>query len=305
MKAKAKPHPRGMRRPARLVRPAAALAVGSPWLRGLEIKLKDVDRGDLKVDQVVVVTEGVYYGEAIRLCGRVRKLEVEGLEMHLYLRLLGTSAESILRVHSADPSQDFIIHQCLDSCSQLETGDRYVHGKKARLMLDWEGEEEWLKNLEKVEAPPRDELRLLREKAAALDLEQPNPGAKQPAKEDKERKKEKRSVSRGSSSTHKSKKKKDKKKKKKKEKKEKDSKLAGRNPSYAAQKEPDALFKGTGLMARKKFDGEWCTEPRSLLPSESDQVQAPQTARELRAAQAMRKTCIRLEFSQRIREQKE
>lgn len=246
MKAKAKPHPVRMRRPAGLARPAAAVEVGDPWMRGLEVKLNEVDHGKLRTEQVIVVTEGIYYGEVVRLCGRIRKIEVDGLELHLYLRLLGTSAESILRVHTADPHQEFVVHQCLASCNQLETGDRYIHGKKARLVLDLAEEEDWVRNLEKVEAPPRDELDALRMKAAELDA------GKKDLDEEKVKRGEKRSVSRGSSSTHKSRKKNDKKKKKKKEKKEKDSKLQGRNPSFAAQKEPDALFKGTGLDQQEK-----------------------------------------------------
>lgn len=242
MKAKAKPRPARLRRPAGLARPAAAVDLRSPWMRGMEVKLSEVDRGDLKTDQVIVVTEGVYYGETVRLCGRVRKIEEEGPELHLYLRLQGTSAESILRVHSLDPSLDFMVHQCLDSCSQMETGDRYVHGKKARLVLKLAEEEEWVRNLEKVDVPPRDELEPLREKAAELDQ----------GKDGKDKKEDKRSVSPRSPSTHKSRKKKDKRKKKKKDKKEKDAKLQGRHPSSAAQKEPDALFKGTGLDSQEK-----------------------------------------------------
>lgn len=107
----------------------------------------------------------------MKVCGRLTKLEMEHGQFYMSLRLSGTTSEAILQVHTASPSEDFVVHRCPLLCEQVETGDHYLHGLKGKLVKDISKGPEWYRNLEVVSTAKglgEDELRELREKHRAL-----------------------------------------------------------------------------------------------------------------------------------------
>lgn len=216
-------------------------------MKGRECHLHEVKLEDLCPGQMVVLTEATYIAEKVQVSGLVKKVEMEAGEVHLVLRALGAQSEALLRVHSADPVQNFTVHRCPVGCSLTETGERYLHGHRIRLLTDPSKEEPWMRNLEKAVEPAakEDELEELRKRAELVAPGEAGVKEKRPKK-----------VSSSSSSKRK------KKKKKKKEKKEKkkgkveapdEGHLDGRRPVAAGVKDPKALFGGTGLDPREKI----------------------------------------------------
>ena len=236
-KAKAKPDPaRGRLRPRRR---GAALekeeAVVEDWKKGRELPLSKMRLEDFKVGDLVVVSEADYMGSKVKVAGSIVRMEILGEQQLLHLKLHGTGSEEILRVHGANPDLTFAVHKCPSGCGLLETGDRFLHGIKGRLVVDKAVEEEWVTNLETVKKVEmgEDELEALRKKSEGLT------GVGAPVED-------KRSESRGK------KEKKAKKKRKKDRKKSEESsrgkdKKRGISPRVSAQKKLEALFAGTGL----------------------------------------------------------
>lgn len=226
--------------------PAAAEAEDpkKDWKDGKEVELKGLSLLDFATGQHIVVTEGVYYGNKVKLAGKLVRLEMEAGAAHLYLLLTGTTSEGLLQAHSSDPKTLVMVHLCNHDCSQLESGDHYVHGLKARLASGGPGVEEgWVTNLE--EAPRGegvDELAALRARGREVGRKDKPP-----------RKDEVEELDRSEESEEKANK--DKKKKKKKEdKKEKVEKKKhdGRQPVKSSVKSPEVLFAGTGLDPRER-----------------------------------------------------
>ena len=251
------------------------------WNAGRECALHDVRLEDFKVGQILEISDGIYYGEKMKVCGKLVKLEMsEGDHFHLFLRLLGTTSEALLKVFTSGPTELFVIHRCSPECKQEETGDRYVHGRRGRLVLDLDAEDGWMRNLETVvELPPeRDDLRDLRDREKAL------AGS---AKDPKEDKKEESCASSSQSSRKKDKRKKTKKKKdkskegektKKKEKEKKDAKLDGRHALQASIKEPEALFGGTGLSATEKVRRRVIHRAKKFVKKKKDKSSSSSTS---------------------------
>lgn len=246
------------------------------WNAGRECALHEVRLEDFKVGQILEISDGIYYGEKMRVCGKLVKLEMyEGDHFHLFLRLLGTTSEALLKVFSSGPTELFVIHRCSPECKQEETGDRYVHGRRGRLVLDLDAEDGWMRNLETVvELPPeRDDLRDLRDREKAL------AGSARDPKEDK---KEESCASSSQSSRKKDKKKKTKKKKgrskerekaKKKEKEKKDAKLDGRHALQASIKEPEALFWRHGTQCHREGEEKGDSSCQEVRQEEEGQKQ--------------------------------
>ena len=182
--------------------------------------------------QRVIITKGKYYGKEVTAAGEIQKIEMEGGEMHLLLKLTGTPSEDLLRAHTADPT-GFRVHRCPADCSQVESGENYLHGMTARLVTKDEDETPWSKNLVGIGAIPpeegRDELAGLRRRQEALgDVPVPE---KEESDHGKDKKKDK----------------KEKKRKKREKSKEKETKLDGSQPLRASIKAAEDLFGGTGL----------------------------------------------------------
>ena len=188
------------------------------------------------------------------MAGTLKKVELEGGGLTLYLTLMGTSGEEALKTHGESPYTPFQVHVCPPGCGRLETGERYFYGVRGRHLLPGGVREDWMTNLRGAgRAAEEDELAGLRERGSLLgDVDK---------KEDA--KKKTKSSSSESKSTRKKKKKKKKEKKKRKKdpedplpgerKKEDVKKLDGRHPRVAGQKKPQTLFEGTGLDAREKI----------------------------------------------------
>ena len=251
-----------LRRPAarvgrRMRRPAAG-AAGDPedqWLQGREMPLHEVKLEHLGGHQTLEITKGVYYGNEVAVVGGIQKIEMEGGEMHLQVKLTGTPSEAILRSHTADPTKVFKIHKCPKDCSFLETGDHYLHGVSGRLILQDSQLPVWGTNLKGVEGPAGpgpDELEGLRKRGENLpgperrpsrDREEEDPPAKKEKKEKKKKKKKKEEKD--------SEKKKDKKQKSEEE--EEETYTNGKNPLRAGVKSLSSLFAGTGMDPRERI----------------------------------------------------
>ena len=89
----------------RLRRPAAdpsGVAGGggpTPWIKGEEVLLREVDPRDLCSGQVIVI-QGLYFGNIVKLAAVVQKAEVEKGETYLQVKAQGTNSEDLLKVHS-------------------------------------------------------------------------------------------------------------------------------------------------------------------------------------------------------------
>lgn len=202
-----------------------------------------------------MVVHGTYFGNTVKLAGVVLKAEVSRGEMYLQLRAHGTDSEDLLKIHSADPKGYFQIHCCPPLCSQLESGDRLVHGKKVQRLTEGGPMDDWMNNLEEVGSPAvgDDELKGLRDREK--ELERMRIDEKKP---DKEERLVSSSGSRGKK--RKKEKKKEKRRKNRKDEKEKVSEKKrkevshdGRSPVSSSQKSLRELYEGTGMDPRERI----------------------------------------------------
>ena len=177
--AKAKAHP--LHRPAARVRvrgvrrPAAGGGV-SPWDLGQEVALATIPPGDLGPGCSLVITEGYYYGGKMKIAGEVTKLEMEGGEVNVKLKVTGTDHEGLLKTSSAHPQQQFLCHLCGAGCNKMDVGEFRVHAVRGRRRKAAD-EEGWVTNLVAGAAPEEeDENQELRQRAALLAGQGGEPG---------------------------------------------------------------------------------------------------------------------------------
>lgn len=200
-------------------------AGGDAWSRGEEMRLKDVSPLEFRLGQRIAVVEGKYFGTMVKVAGTLQKVDLENGEVHLN-RQRG----------------DSVVHCCPMDCGALETGDRYLHGIKGRLLTSEVRLEEWMKNLEAVPMAPRaeeDELAELRRRGAEMGLGPRGDGIRASGVKDAP-----------AEAPQKKKKKKD--PKEEKEGRAKGKIYDGRHPSLAVQKELSPLFSGTGVDPKEK-----------------------------------------------------
>ena len=239
----------GRRRPAARGGGEAPLTVEERWRRGEEVDIEKVQLGWIGTGALVALPAASYYLQECKVAGTLQGIEMKDGEVHGQLHLLGTTSENLLKLHTANPDVVFRLHFCKSGCNQQEVADHLLHAKKWRQILDVEKEEGWVTNLEKVRPVEAvDEMNALRARGLALG----EAGQEGEPDRDKEEKKER-----------KKKKVKDTKKKKEK-KKEKpdpstvssseslDARLDGTMAKQACKKDPNALYKGTGLDSREK-----------------------------------------------------
>lgn len=201
----------------------------------------------------VLFSKAYYYGVECQIAGEAMHFEVLGDDRKMHLRLLGTTADSLLTWGSSQTGPVMRMHLCGDSCNREEVSDALAHGVKVRRIVDPSKEEGWVSNLVPV-APERDELQALRQRGA--ELEAP-PGGLDPAAKAKEK-----SPSRDKSKKDKKKKKaksskKDDKEEKAKKKRKKEEETVsssegeqlrrGHRCRAASKKDPKLLYQGTGL----------------------------------------------------------
>ena len=271
-----RPAGRGLRRPA-----AAGEGLGEEitrkWTNGEIVPLRHLDPREVSGCQVLVIEEGTYYHQPVKVAGNVTSVTLQEGTWLLRMKLTGTQDEGILRFHTGHPDQEFRVHVCEEGCNQEVAADDLVHGVKGRQGKPRGAEEEWTRNLvkEKVDEPNRDELAELRARGEAVigDAEQ----KEGPRGDTEKEKKKKKSVERG-----KRKKKEKKEKKAKEEKKRRKSsgsasslsdgevKVDGSEAKAAAQKAPKALFRGTGLDPRDRVRNRVARKARRHLKKKVD-----------------------------------
>ena len=265
-----------VRRPAHADPADPAPAERELWHRGDLAQLSKLGVEEVTAGTRVVCPEASYFGAACQVAGRIRGVDIQDSGIHFTLQLTGTTSESLLRHHSGHPDMVLRLHRCEEACTGDRMSEDLIHVKKLRKVLREDGEEGWVRNLEKVE-PADDELAALRARGEGLDpIGAPGPAEKD-EKREKEKKKE-RSPSRGKKSKKSKKEKSSKKKRKhrsvsrskgsvkaKASKEEKAKKVAstssstspsvqlnGRRPRGAVTKSLEALFSGTGLDPKEK-----------------------------------------------------
>ena len=311
-KAAAKAKPKAAMRVAmrRVVarRPAGAPAVlGAPgvldrWRSGEEVGFSEIGLEELGRGVKIVVTKGSYYTAECQAAGTLDSMTVESGEVHLGLKLSGTTNESLLRYATGQAGKMVRCHRCTPLCTGERVSDDLLHVSRMRLMRDREEEDGWTHNLVIVDAG-EDDLREVRARAEAKDEGiggKEERGLKE--KTAKSRSRRRRSHERGRSKKKKTKGKRRKKKKekdqasrssgsKKRSKKEKAAagvkarstsssssstiKLDGRHARGAAIKPLAALYGGTGLdpkerirVAKKSKSGKSSGSSRSSGASE-------------------------------------
>ena len=173
-KARAKPkaRPEGVardrgRRDRR--RPAAELAApgeevivafSKEFLGGVEVPAGDIPFEELKKGLKLVVSEGTYWEEPVKVAGLVEKVEGDGESKTILLNLLGTTSESLVRWKGKFPGHCLSVHLCHKDCGRIAK-DGLVHCERLKVAKA-EAEEPWMLNLAGMDPRPKeDELESL------------------------------------------------------------------------------------------------------------------------------------------------
>lgn len=153
-KAKARHPPLGVRRG--VVRRPAIADGGAPggsveekWAAGEVVTAVNVPVVELSEGTPIVIPKAHYFLASCQVAGRITGLEVKGGAMHALMRLTGTTSESLLKLHTANPDAIFKVHLCGSACNQQEVADFLIHAQKIRKLVDASKEEGWISNLEK------------------------------------------------------------------------------------------------------------------------------------------------------------
>ncbi len=195
-----------MRRPAAIVGEVGGGFDVAGFDRGVEVESSLVPLDQWKKGLRVVVEEGNYWEELAKIAGVVQGLVANGEEFQLEVDLRGTQCESLVRWKGSNPGMPLIVDLCRADCP-MTSKDGLLHCKRIRKLMP-DAEEEWMKNLEGMEAR-EDELATLRERAEALEKkdakapvvrkeaessEESSKKAKKKKKKSKKEKKERRKV---------------------------------------------------------------------------------------------------------------
>lgn len=224
------------------------------WDGGHTVRGADISLDWLRQVKAVVVEEGKYFHRDCKLAGEISSLEMVDGQVILKISPTGTTDEAILKLQSATPSLQLRVLLCGADCNHEETAEDLIHGLRLRKTRVADAEEPWVKNLEKVvPLEGSDELAALRLRMGGDgDLgrvpqargESPG-GEKKKEKKDKEKEKKKKKDKKEETSR------KEKKKRKSVESSQTSSTgevaLDGTKPKSASQKNPKALYRGTGL----------------------------------------------------------
>ena len=159
---------RGLRRPAagREEKDLGEEEVSVTFEEGGEVAAHRVGLAEWKIGQKVVVTEGIYWEEKVKICGVLRELRVGEGENYLALKLEGTQSEALVRWAGGHPGMIATVHLCPPECAKMSK-DGLIHALKVK---KWKAEERdaWMDNLVEAGRPSRedvDELSRVRERA--------------------------------------------------------------------------------------------------------------------------------------------
>lgn len=180
---------RALRRPAGAAvprrRPAARVDEREPAK-----KLADLTVDKLKELSFIQLEDALYYGRGVSLAGQVVGLRMVDAQVYLDLKVSGTQDDALLRAVTSRPSRLIEVHVCYAGCGGDVTGEFLVHGRT--FTTHGREHQEWYRNVEAVVPveDPTDELRRLREAAAAVDgLPGERPLEGSPKEDEKDRKK--------------------------------------------------------------------------------------------------------------------
>ena len=101
-----RPAGRGLRRPA-----AAGEGLGEEitrkWTNGEIVPLRHLDPREVSGCQVLVIEEGTYYHQPVKVAGNVTSVTLQEGTWLLRMKLTGTQDEGILRFHTGHPIRSF------------------------------------------------------------------------------------------------------------------------------------------------------------------------------------------------------
>ena len=258
----------GRRRPAVRRDDDREMAPEEKWAAGQEVAAEAVKMSDLSEGVTIVVPRASYYLRECKVAGKVKGIEVKEGEITVLVQLIGTTSESILKLHTSNPEAVFRLHLCKAACNQQEVSDTQLHVRELRKVLELDREEGWVTNLLKVKPLEEyDELGALRARGREV-ADQQEAGLKDPGKKEKKIRKEKKDEKKEE-------------KKKRGRRAERDAaaesvtssseaaKVDGTMPGKRPRKVSEPFSAGLAWIPGKRFDGEWPSEPRGKCGSET------------------------------------
>ncbi len=145
------------------------------FLGGAEVLACDIPFEELKKGLKLVVSEGTYWEEPVKLAGLVEKIEGDGESKTILLNLLGTTSESLVRWKGKFPGHCLSVHLCHKDCGKIAK-DGLVHCERLKVAKA-EAEEPWMLNLSGMDPRPKeDELEMLRTRAEKVGTGEGAPG---------------------------------------------------------------------------------------------------------------------------------
>lgn len=115
----------------------------------------------------VLVTEGLYWEEKVKVAGLVDHVSFNGEVTTLWLDLRGSQSEALVKWRGLHPKKLLEVDLCRPGCLQ-QSKDGLLHAQKIRVWLP-EVEEAWMTNLEGMDRGDKDELEALRRRAGGLE----------------------------------------------------------------------------------------------------------------------------------------
>eukprot|EP00435_Cladocopium_sp_Y103_P062531 s758_g24.t1 len=131
---------------------------------GREVEAWKVGLASWKMGKRLIVTEGSYWEEPVKVAGVVKGLRVEEDQAYLSFKIEGTQSEGLVRWAGGHPGVLADIHLCPSDCAKISK-DGLIHANRVKLPKADE-REAWMENLIDSRAPAEgeeDEMRRVRE----------------------------------------------------------------------------------------------------------------------------------------------
>lgn len=135
--------------------------------RGAEFEAYKVPLRLWKKGLKVLVTDGLYWEEKVKVAGVVDHLSFNGEVSTLWLDLRGSQSEALVKWRGLHPKELLEVDLCPPGCLH-HSKDGLLHCLKIKVWLS-EMEEAWMTNLEGMDRGDKDELEALRRRAGGLE----------------------------------------------------------------------------------------------------------------------------------------
>ena len=135
--------------------------------RGAEFEAYKVPLRLWKKGLKVLVTDGLYWEEKVKVAGVVDHLNFNGEVSTLWLDFRGSQSEALVKWRGLHPKELLEVDLCPPGCLH-HSKDGLLHCLKIKVWLS-EMEEAWMTNLEGMDRGDKDELEALRRRAGGLE----------------------------------------------------------------------------------------------------------------------------------------